>query len=155
MKVYVYSMAMERQKAIVRIESFRKEITENIIKLNLYADSIDRQHWIDELSTWFSDINSVCLKPKGSKLNREEYDDLVFGEFGDDISDVRSCIHVWQIKNRRSKKYPNIDIGEETVDKTFLSVAKIKSYLLNLFCSKNSISRIDIRNELNSIFKQR
>lgn len=153
MKVYVYSMAMERRKAIVRIDSFRKEITENIIKLNLYSDSIDKQHCIDELSTWFSDINSVYLKPKGNKLNREEYDDLVFGEFGDDISDVRSCIHVWQIRNRRSKKYPDIDVGEEIVDKTFLSVAKIKSYLLNIFCSKNSISRIDIRNELDSIFK--
>lgn len=152
MKLLIYGMSMERQKAKNRIISFQSEITENIIKLGIYQDNNrDRNHWIDELATWFSDINDLDLKPKGSKFNRNQYDEWVFGEFGTDISDVRSCIHSWQLKNRKTKKYPDVYVDDDTIEYTFMILSRMRLYFLRLFPSKNIKTREDILDKLHQI----
>lgn len=145
MKVYIRSMSLSRDTGITRIKSFTKHITDNIVKLGIYKNSTrDQSHWLDELATWFSDINKVTLKPKRKKFSKSEYEEWVFGEFGDEISDVRSCIHAWQLNNQKTNRYDDIAVPEDSVEYTFLLVAKLKSYCLDVFTTVNAVSRKEI-----------
>lgn len=138
-------MSLARDAGIVRIKSFSKHITDNIIKLGIYRNSTrDQSHWLDELATWFSDINKVTLKPNRKKFSVHEYDEWVFGEFGDEIADVRSCIHAWQLDNRKTKRYDDVCVSEDSVEYTFLLVSKLKSYCLDLFTTVNTVTRKEI-----------
>ena len=151
----ILAMSFPRKQALQRIESFADDITENIIKIGIYQNTTnDLNHWTSELATWFSDINDVTFKPKGKKFTRDIYIDSVFRNFGDSISDVRSAIHVWQLRNRRTKQYPDVECTEEIVDRTFLLVYKIEQVVLPIFCSINTLERADILNKLKVVVRK-
>lgn len=148
----IYGMSMEQSKAKRKISGFEEEISSNIIKLCAYPDSRDRQHWIDELATWFSDINNIDLKPKGKKFNSNIYDELVFGDFGTSISDVKTSIDLWLIKNtRNSQKYPKFNNDRQLTHKVFLLVNDLRDNFLKIFSCKNNLSRNEILNMLKGI----
>lgn len=147
-------MSFPRKQALQRIESFADDITENIIKIGIYQNTTnDLNHWTSELATWFSDINDVTFKPKGRKFTRDIYIDSIFGNFGDSISDVRSAIHVWQLRNRRTKQYPDVECTEDDIDKVFLLVHKIIQVVLPIFCTVNNVERSDILNKLKTVVR--
>lgn len=152
----IYGMSMNRNKAIQRIDGFNEEIASNILKLSVYTSNTqDYQHWIDELATWFSDINDITIKPSDRKLNESMYDDLVFGQFGTTISDVRSYIDLWLIRNRKTQQYPNFTNSSKITKDVFLKVSELRAIFLRLFASKNNKTRSDILKLLNTIFYAR
>lgn len=139
MKVYISAMASERKKAIVRITSYSKEITSNIIKLGLYSDNQrDHQHWIDEIATWFADINNVDLKSRNPRFSAEEYDEMIFGYFGDEYKDIPGVIHSWQLKNRKSHKYPDVVATRYDVDRVFSLATAIRTKFCKIFADPNN-----------------
>lgn len=147
----VYGMSMEKSRAEKRIHGFGKEITSNIIKLVAYPDSRDHQHWIDELATWFSDINDIDIKPRGKKFSIDVYDELVFGEFGTTLSDVRTCIDSWLIYNKKKDHYPEFDVTPQLIRSVFMLVSELRDKFLKLFSSRNTVNRQMIRESLVSI----
>lgn len=153
MKIYIKGMANDRKTVKKRIEGFKEEITSNIIKLCIYPNSRDKQHWIDELATWFTDIANLTLKPRSAKFNDYEYDFWVFGEFGDAYEDVTSLVHLWQIKNRRTGKYPNIEVADAAMDHLFTIVSRLRAELIPLFTGKDKIERIQMLKILNRLFR--
>lgn len=150
MKVYISAMASERRKAIVRITGYTKEITSNIIKLGLYEDNQrDHRHWIDKLATWFADINNVDLKSKHARFNVEEYDEMIFGYFGDEYKDIPGVIHSWQLENRKTHKYPDVVATRYDVDRVFSLVTAIRNKFCKIFANHNNKeTRSSIRSEL-------
>lgn len=149
----IYKMSMNRNKAIQRIDGFNELIASNILKLTVYTSNMrDYQHWIDELATWFSDINDITIKPSDKKLNESMYDELVFGQFGTTISDVRSYIDLWLIHNRKNQQYPDFTNSSKITKYVFLKVSELRDTFLRLFASKNSKTRLDILNMLNIVF---
>lgn len=146
---------MEKSRAQIRISGFCEEITSNIIKLCAYPTHLSYQHWIDELATWFNDINSITIKPKGQKFTDDVYDELVFGEFGTTLTDVRTCIDAWIVKNRKSNDpYPEFEVTSKLVRSVFLFVSELRDKLLRIFSSKNNIDRSAIRTSLMTIMNQ-
>lgn len=137
----IYGMSLEKSKAERRIRGFSEEITSNIIKLCAYPDSRDYQHWIDELATWFADINDIDVKPKGKKFSSDVYDELIFGEFGTTLSDVRTCIDAWIIQNRKHKQYPEFEVTNELIRNVFMLVSELRDKFLKIFSSKNNADR--------------
>lgn len=150
----ILSMSLPQKHALHRIRSFAEDIVDTIIKIGIYQNTTnDLNHWTSELATWFSEINEVTVKPKGKKFTRNVYIDEVFGSFGDSISDVRSAIHAWQLHNRKTKQYPDVECTGEDIDRIFLLVYKIEQLVVPLFCTINDLQRTDILNRLKTICK--
>ena len=148
MKIYIRAMSFNRKQAKTRIESFSKEIAANIIKLSVYQDSVDTQHWIDELANWFDSINKIELKPKNTRFNKSDLDEWIFCEFGTTRTDVEITMNAWMVKNKSTNRYPYKEITSSMVDYAYLLLAKIKDYVLNLVSVKNDKTREEIRQQI-------
>lgn len=153
MKVYIRGTAIDRQKAITRIQSLSDNIEDSIIKLCIFEDNTrDYQHQIDELATWFDTINKVVLKSSKSKFSYDEYDELVFGGFGTSYSDCKLALLAWKANNQKSKKYSDVDITKSDVNQLFAVVSQLREQFNELFASKNSVTRHSILDMLAEIF---
>ena len=155
MKVYIRGMATGRKQARLKIESLSGNIEDNIIKLCIFENNQrDKQHWIDELATWFNDINKISLKPKNSKFSWDEYDEWVFGGFGTAYSDSRVALHVWQINNRQTQKYPDIDVTKSDVDRVFAVASQLRERFNDIFSTRNEYNRADFLRIIEAIIDE-
>ena len=66
-------MALERKKVIAVIEATAPQIRDHILKLILFPDNSNANHWAKELSIWISSIRDLTLKPDNKKLNAKSY----------------------------------------------------------------------------------
>lgn len=92
----LFEMAHSRQNALDVVRGLQFELSEHFIKVMLFPDSRDLNHWKTELSTWLTRINRTRIKPNNKKLKYEDYFDLLYDEplghptaIKDILSDIR------------------------------------------------------------------
>lgn len=75
----LFEMADSRQDARSDVRNMREPIIDHLIYLILYPNSINKNHWLTELSTFFDKIDRLYLKPSGKrKLTGNDYYELLF-----------------------------------------------------------------------------
>ena len=153
MKRYIRSMSFERRSAEKHVRSYQKVATDHIIEIVVYKNSSnDYNHWIDELSAWFVDINDTDLKIKRNppKFKWHEYEEFVFGLLGQTTSDAKGALLSYKANNI---KYPDFEIDRNLV----LNLRGAASDLSDKMCGiwstfrSHSISTEEMNSELHSI----
>jgi transcription termination factor NusB len=69
----LFEMAYNRRKAIDIISVFHIQIVKHFIKVALFPEHRDSQHWNHELEVWLSEIDDIKTKPNGRRLKYEDY----------------------------------------------------------------------------------
>lgn len=80
-------IASERNEKLSRIENKNNTINEHIFKYYLMTNSIDRNHWLDEIDDRFFEIQNLKWW-KNKRFRQDEYFNLLFTRFyiKDDLS---------------------------------------------------------------------
>ena len=80
-------MASERNEKLSRIENKNNTINEHIFKYYLMTNSIDRNHWLNEIDDRFFEIQNLKWG-KNKRFRQDEYFNLFFTRFyiKDDLS---------------------------------------------------------------------
>ena len=133
----VFSMSYPRSKALEIIDSNSKQINDHIVKYVVYYDMRpnDRNHWLNELSSWFERADRVSSK---SGLKRKDYEATIFGWFGTTIDDALLNLEMFHDKYIRysSNPYPEFEITPELANKLFKTYKRIKHLALPELMSK-------------------
>lgn len=144
----LYEMAMELRPDIHSIEVLGEKICEHIIKYRLYEFDrpSDLNHWLTEITGWLVDINQVDLKLKSKhRFNSKEYEDYIFGYFGDSLNDCMVALSVFKAKyvSTASNPYPDFDESDTNTGKELmLIIAKLKDAICSKL-SNNSYGQYD------------
>ena len=89
MKQYIRAFALPRKKAINKLDSYSEQLDEHIIKCIIFGtyrpESFD--HWAHEVCTWIHSCDSANIS--GAKLKPKDYEDSLFGYFGDTEQETR------------------------------------------------------------------
>jgi len=90
----LFEMADSRQDARSDVRNMREPIIDHLIYLTLYPNSINKNHWLTELSTFFDKIDRLYLKPSGKrKLTGDDYYELLFRQpLGGDIKQLNKRV---------------------------------------------------------------
>lgn len=155
-KTPIYAMSQERGPFKQKMLSWGALIEEHVCKCVMYGDSLPGDkynHWIeDELATWLSDCNDVTFKPSNKKLKSAEYDKLLFGGLGDELSDARICLHNLQVHNSKHRNaYPFRQVDDEMVHKLYVLTAELREKFLPILSTRNSLSKRNIAALLHDI----
>ena len=157
MKRYIYAMAMERDSAKMHVESYKKCVYNHIIECVVYGDSRQSyNHWIDELSAWFDDINTTLLKIKRNppKFKDFEYRNMVFGLLGTTTTDAANALTSYKANNT---EYPDFEVTRDLVLKLYGAAGDLEDFFCSLFArSKGHVdtSLDDINSYIHSILDE-
>ena len=148
---------MESGSAKIHVEAYKKCIAEHIIKCVVYGDSLDcYNHWVDEISAWFFDINNTQLKIKRNppKFKDFEYKDFVFGLLGTTTTDASGALLSFKANNA---SYPDFEITRSLVLSLYGASGDLEDYFCSLFSSskgKIDTSLEDIRKQVHLILDE-
>lgn len=114
MKTKLFEMAHDRQKALDILRSLQGTIANHFIKVMLFPDHQDCEHWEFELETYFnSEIDRLRLKPKNKKLKYSDYFDVLFDEpLGHPNAVKQSVTSLYKGKIKRIPSIPDVDYEE-------------------------------------------
>lgn len=77
----LFEMAYDRRKALDILSSYNNQIALHFIKVSLFPDHKDCEHWKEELWNWLThQIDAIRLKPKGRKLKYSDYYEYLFDQ---------------------------------------------------------------------------
>ena len=121
-------MSTTRQKSLKQLDALSDTLIEHICKYILYKDirPNDKEHWIDEISDVLEYVSDMTLKTKKKKLKASDYREWLFGDFGDEISDLKRCL--WMTMKSCMKKnppYPKVDFENINLKLEFKAVQKM------------------------------
>lgn len=131
MKIYIRAMAFKRRDAERHIATLSSVIVDHLIKCLVYGDSLHcYRHWVDdELTLWFSQIDTAYLKidRKPPKFRRDEYDEMIFGQFGEDPHDCSICLSTFTAEycERYGGTYPDFDISSDLISDTYKAITEL------------------------------
>jgi hypothetical protein len=69
----LFEMAFERKDALRKLDNLSYEISKHLLKLIIFNDSNNFNHWLGELNGWLNQIDSIEIKPNMKKLREEDY----------------------------------------------------------------------------------
>jgi hypothetical protein len=72
-KTILFEMAYERKHALNRLDSLSHQISTHILKLIIFNNSSNFNHWLGELNSWLNQVDDIRLKPNNKKLNKQDY----------------------------------------------------------------------------------
>lgn len=153
---YIFGMATDKKKAEKKVESISDRINEHIIRCVVYKNTTnDLQHWIyDELTTWFDYINRIELKTKSGKFTEKSLDDILFGEFGDAVTDAEFNLALFRANvAKNGEEYPDFQVTVQLATELRSVYDEIRTTFMPIFTKKNNYSRTDIYNFLCKILK--
>jgi len=128
-KTVLFEMADSRQDARSDVRNMREPIIDHLIYLILYPNSIDKNHWLTELSTFFDKIDRLYLKPSGKrKLTGDDYYELLFRQpLGGDIKQLNK--RVGRVIEKEGK--PEINRTESEILESLERIIHTVSYDLS------------------------
>lgn len=151
--VPIFGMAYERKKIIQRLEGFSKVILEHVAKCIMYGTNFrDYNHWIEhEIATWIVDASDMYLD-KNKKLKTRDYAEVLFGEFGTEVQDARTNLHIEQNRCRRSTPpYPEVVVDKEMISNMFEACNEIRDTFSPLLSQKAPLDKDDVEATLHHI----
>jgi hypothetical protein len=69
----LFEMAFERKDAIRKLDNLSYEVSQHLLKLIVFNNSNNFDHWLGELNGWLNQIDDIRLKPNNKKLREEDY----------------------------------------------------------------------------------
>lgn len=151
--VPIFGMAYERKKIIQRLEGFSKVILEHVAKCVMYGSSFHSyNHWIsDEIATWIVDASDMYLD-KHKKLKARDYADHLFGEFGTEIQDARTNLHIQQNADKRADPpYPAVIVDKDMISNMFEACTEIRDTFSSLLSETAPLEKADVELKLHEI----
>lgn len=117
----IFAMSQSRKVVLNRLVALSDVINRHIIECVVYRDSLSSTlpHWVHEIAVWLQRANTLKCK---SRLKARDYEDSLFGYFGDDKEDARNNLIMYQLWNARSMnpdRYPDFEITDDMVDRLF------------------------------------
>lgn len=149
---YIFAMSTPRAKALESIDRYADTFTKHLIKCVVFQNSTnDLEHWILELSNYLDFANSFTIKPSNKKLKASDYEDTLFGYLGTTASDAKQMLKMFKFDC--GKDYPEFDITNELVKKTYSVFQAILHKVLPILSSKNDWDTEDFAALLHNILK--
>ena len=138
-------MASERSYVIDKLQKLSSTLESHVLKLGIYDDNLNcKDHWIDEVANFLSIANDFTVKPKNKKLDKREYEKYLIGGLGDTRKDAFINIRMFKLSNNKDKEYPDFEITDEMIDRTFNISKLIADFVLGTVSSKNTLEKRDI-----------
>lgn len=163
MKIYVRAMSLERSKALRRAGEYSQEMIEHIIKVLAYSDirELDVDHWISEIAQWLSDTDNLTVKPKNSKLKKDDIMHTTFSSMGDELRDYESELNLFLHHNRRGyfnyenkESYPEFEITSDLVAMFKDCCTDIIDETITMLVDKQDHSKEEYKEVLRTIFNR-
>lgn len=138
----IYAMSHPKKIVLSRLCDLTEQINKHVIKCVVYqyATTTDPEHWVHEIAAWINKAN--CYKCK-SKLTEQDYEDTLFGAFGDELYDAKINLLEFRDKNvkyRSIGQYPDFEITDELVAKLFETYQQILAISIPQLISGEVIS---------------
>lgn len=76
----IFEMAYYRKDAVDKIRLLSGTIIEHIIKVKYIDDDYNKNHWRNEIISFFNRIDSITIKPNNRRFSRDEYLEFLFIE---------------------------------------------------------------------------
>ena len=116
-KTTLFEMAYSRQKAMDEVSALRDTILNHILKVVLFSEHQDAEHWKVELDVYISLVDEIVTKPKNRKLKYEDYFELLFGgPFGHPEGIERRVKNLYKTKRISSLPNVNYDNLQERIE---------------------------------------
>lgn len=149
----IFGMSYTRSKAIEQIKGLSDPIERHLIKCIVYGDTTnDLYHWVhDEIAQYLHSIHTICVKPNNKKLKRTQYEDLIFGSFGNTRNDVKTSLLIFRAWNNRTKQYPEFEVDEDMVDRLFKTVTNMKEKVIPILITTANLDRENFYNLIKDI----
>ena len=126
----LFEMAFERKKAKNTVTSLSFNIIEHLTKIYIFENAVDKNHWMNELNNWLLEIDRIYLKPKNTKLSKQE----IYNWILIDAAPHYSVEFLEKTSKRLSKQYPykmhSIDY-EWLLQKLFTIIDKVATDISN------------------------
>ncbi len=156
MKIHKYSifaMANDRSYVEQKIRQLEDRIIQHIVKIGLYRNSTgDMHHWLSEISAFLYACNTYKVKPKGKKLKRSRYDDLLFPSWGEgNIEDMQAAVSYFLADNYG--KYPDVEINDDTLYQVLKVYDVVRDYSLDLLPTMNNKTTSEILKDLEALLE--
>ena len=143
----VFGMSYTRSKARSLIDSLSKQVNTHILKYIIYYDvrPDDRNHWLDELSTWFERVNRISSK---SNLKRRDYAETLFGWFGDTREDAEINLEFFydEYVKYASDPYPEFEITSKLVNQVYSAYRNVCNQTLPILTSHQHLATYEWKN---------
>ena len=97
-KTRLFEMAFERKDAIKKLDNLSYEISIHLLKLIVFNNSNNFNHWLGELNSWLNQVDDIRLKPNNKKLKEEDYLKYLKELYLENIDQVEKNIK--KLKNR-------------------------------------------------------
>ena len=78
LRIPLLEMASERNEKMLKIQSYSDVLNKHLFKLYVFQKSRSREHWIDEIETFISNINNLDCGKKHKKFTLDEYIEIIF-----------------------------------------------------------------------------
>jgi hypothetical protein len=100
----LFEMAFERKRAINNADSLCDPISMHMIKVLMFGQATQRQHWLKEIDTWLRSVQRHILKTTKKPL---PFKDLMY------LLHEGPLEHVWEVQDRMNELYS--DYPQQTI----------------------------------------
>lgn len=144
-RTLIYAMSMERDNAKTRVKGFSDVLPEHIIKCVVYGNTTnDLHHWVCvEICDFLSIVNDITVRPHDKKLKPKDIRSWLFGAMGDSRNEASILLRTFNLKNKRTKEYPDFDVTEVMIDTVYYAFRTIISDTLPILTTKNNLKKED------------
>ena len=159
MKIYIQGMTLKKEKLLKRMDSYSTEIAFHLAKCVMYGDSLGNgkyDHWISEISNWISSVNECICKHNNKKLKAHQYQNSLFADLGDSLTEAKMNLQDVQISCKKSvNRYPYRELDKEMIDTMYIVSMEIMHTFSNLLATMNDTTQSDIDKMLHDILDDR
>lgn len=91
-ETFIFEMAYNKKVAIEKVRNLQNQIATHLVKIVIYPESENIQHWKNEVNAWLLSLQKNKLKGKDRPLSKELFIKLLFDEPLGAISDIQDEI---------------------------------------------------------------
>lgn len=148
----LHEMVMPIAAAKQKIIDLSYEYVEHLMKIVIFGDSTnDLYHWEQEIANFISQVNDIIIKPNSKKLTTEFYRDYFFLGQGDNLSDIKLFISIWERKE--GKYYPSFDLNDIIYENLLTIMVDFADYFSPILSTKNNHSKNYFFNKILEYFE--
>jgi hypothetical protein len=100
----LFEMAEHRKDILLKIDSKAWLIDSHLLKILMYENVIDYDHWCSEITGWLKSVQRLKLKGSKKRLDRRDYFKLLWESLLESVDEVQS--HMEEV----ARDYPNYKI---------------------------------------------
>lgn len=147
----ILGMAMPRHTVLQKLSNVSPQLNEHIIKCVVYHDVSPSTipHWVTEIAAWLRYADRLKSK---SQLKAVDYQNTLFGSFGDEKDDADINLTEFQLFNneKRDDRYPDFEVTSDLITQLFQTYQNLMNACTPLLLSKDVHDLQEWRNTIMS-----